>query len=85
MKYETEMIEQLIKENSEVLHRLSIIEKQEFKIDDLVSLTLWAARRLPKIHSDIVYKELISIVGKEHKHLYCVEDEIKHLLTEEED
>lgn len=75
------MIEETINVNKDVLERLSVVEKQEQQINDLISLSLWSIRRLHKSHQVFGYKELVSIVGKEHPNLDCVKDELEGLVV----
>lgn len=49
---------------------------EDNKINELVSLVLWTSRRLQNAHKEFAYKELVSIVGKEHPYLECVKDEL---------
>lgn len=47
--------------------------------NELISLVLWSSRRLQSAHKEFAYKELVSIVGKEHPYLECVKDELEGL------
>jgi hypothetical protein len=45
------------------------IEYQKAKIDELVSLILWSARRLPNAHKEFAYNELDEITNDKHERL----------------
>lgn len=58
---------------------ISEVEKNNNQINELVSLVLWASRRLQGVHKEFAYRELVSIVGKEHPYLECIKDELEGL------
>lgn len=58
---------------------ISEVEKNNKQMNELVSLVLWSSRRLQGVHKEFAYRELVSIVGKEHPYLECIKDELEGL------
>lgn len=75
----SKLIEETVSDNKSAIERLSIIEKQEQQIDDLISLSLWSIRRLHKEHQIFGYKEIISVLGRKHRSLLCINDELERV------
>lgn len=75
----SKLIEETINDNRKAIERLSVTEKHEQQINDLIALSLWAIRRLPKAYKEYAYRELISVVERNHPNLKCVNDELEEL------
>lgn len=43
------------------------IERQIKLIDELISLNLWSARRLSKVHKEFAYDELDKMTNQQHE------------------
>ncbi len=44
------------------------VNERDKVIEELVSLNLWSARRLPKVHKEFAYNELDMITNQKHEH-----------------
>lgn len=75
----SKLIKETINDNRKAMERLSVIEKQEQQINDLISLSLWSIRRTPKAYREFAYRELISVIERNHPNLKCVNDELEEL------
>lgn len=48
-------------------YRMLIVDERDKTIDELISLNLWSARRLSKIHKEFAYNELEVITNQKHE------------------
>ncbi len=47
----------------------SSLEEQQKEIEELISLNLWSARRLPNLHKTFAYDDLEKITKQKHQRL----------------